>query len=102
MNVWWGGKAGVLLMFSLLGSFEGDPSDNASNFFCMRWDLGRAAPNFGWSLSWGFDRDLGRRMASDGFPFLGITRAIAWHLGWKVYKMITKNAGNQATILGCN
>ena len=74
--------------------------------FFIPWDFGRAAPIFGRSSVWifgsGFDRDFGRKIACNVFPSLGISTAIARHVGWKVYIVITNNAGNHATIFGEN
>ena len=50
----------------------------------------------------GFGRDFGRKIASDCFASLGILGVIAWHVGWKIYSIITRNAGNHAKVFGSN
>ena len=98
MNVWWGWKAGVLLMLSFLGSFEGDPIRQCIQFFLhlVGFRKGRSQLRLDSQLRFG----SGPR-SENFFRRFSIPRAIAWHLGWKVYNMITKNAGNQATIFWC-
>ena len=70
--------------------------ENDSDFFFIRRDFGRLPPGFGQ----GFGRGFGRKNASDIFACLGIPGAIAWHVGWKIYRSIVSNTGNHAKIFG--
>ena len=74
--------------------------------FSIPRDFGGAPPNFGrsfgWSSSWDIGRDFGRKIASNVYPLLGISDAIAWHVGPKIYNISTFNAGNHAKIFGAN
>ena len=94
----------------LLDFWTQNPSENTSKVF-HPIRVRKVAPNFGrsfgrrlsWNFSWGFGVDFGLKIASDVFPSLGISRAIARSFGWKVYIIITiNNAGNHATIFGYN
>ena len=95
---------GVRSGFFILGVLVGNRPRKRFRYFFIPRDFGRLPPGFsrgfGWGFDWGFGRGFGRKNASDIFASLGIPGAIAWHVGWKIYRSIVSNAGNHAKIFG--
>ena len=93
----WGGGVDC---FFILGVLVGNRPRKRFRYFFIPRDFGRLPPGFGRSFGRGFGRGFGRKNASDIFASLGIPGAIAWHVGWKIYRSIVSNAGNHAKIFG--
>ena len=90
--------------FFILGVLVGNRPRKRFRYFFIPRDFGRLPPGFGRGFGrgfgLGFGRGFGRKNASDIFASLGIPGAIAWHVGWKIYRSIVSNAGNHAKIFG--
>ena len=92
IRVWGGGVD----CFFILGVLVGNCPRKRFRYFFIPRDFGRLPPGFGR----GFGRGFGWKNASDIFAYLGIPGAIAWHVGWKIYRSIVSNAPNHAKIFG--
>ena len=82
--------------FFILGVLVGNRPRKRFRYFFIPRDFGRLPPGFGRC----FGRGFGRKNASDIVASLGIAGAIAWHVGWKIYRSIVSHAWNHANIFG--